>query len=174
VDFEACFRIIEATSAEDYKKSKDGWRPKAKQKEMRLLDLKYLLVKRDGHVEGFTSFMPTYEDHYPVIYCYEIHLLPGLKGCVNALKPRPAKIRLTNLPRSGMGKLLMGLLDIVAANIKGVEKVMLTVFLRNDKAVQFYRKIGFKIDRYSPLPRVLRDGRIVEESYIILSKAVSR
>jgi hypothetical protein len=79
-DFEACFRLIEFTSAEDYKRSKDGWKPRAKKKEMRLLDLKYFLVKHDNNVEGFISFMPTYEDDYPVIYCYEIHLNPKLQG----------------------------------------------------------------------------------------------
>jgi hypothetical protein len=84
-DFEACFRLIEAFSAEDYKKSKGGWRPNAKRKEMKLLDLKYLLVKRGDHLEGFVSFMPTYEDGYPVVYCYEIHLDPLLQGCVKSI-----------------------------------------------------------------------------------------
>jgi hypothetical protein len=79
-DFEACFHLIEFTSAADYKNSKDGWKPRSKRKEMKLLDLKYLLVKRDDHVEGFVSLMPTYEDDYPVIYCYEIHLSPALQG----------------------------------------------------------------------------------------------
>lgn len=79
-DFEACFRLIELTSAADYKNSKDGWKPKSKRKEMKLLDLKYLLVKRDNNAEGFVSLMPTYEDGYPVIYCYEIHLSPALQG----------------------------------------------------------------------------------------------
>lgn len=79
-DFEACFRLIEFTSSSDYKNSKDGWKPRSKRKEMKLLDLKYLLVKRDNKVEGFVSLMPTYEDGYPVIYCYEIHLSPALQG----------------------------------------------------------------------------------------------
>lgn len=52
---------------------------------MKLLDLKYLLVKRDGKVEGFVSFMPTYEDEYPVIYCYEIHLGEELRVYVEFL-----------------------------------------------------------------------------------------
>lgn len=47
---------------------------------MKLLDLKYLLIKRDAKVEGFLSFMPTFEDGYPVIYCYEIHLSSALQG----------------------------------------------------------------------------------------------
>ena len=49
---------------------------------MKLLDLKYFLVKRDSNseTEGFISFMPTHEDGYPVIYCYEIHLATTLRG----------------------------------------------------------------------------------------------
>jgi len=76
-ELDACFHLIETTSAEDYKKSKAGWKPRSKRKEMKLLDLKYLLVKRDNRVEGFLSLMPTYEDDYPVIYCYEVHLSPA-------------------------------------------------------------------------------------------------
>jgi len=50
---------------------------------MKLLDLKYLLVKNDaGEVDGFCSFMPTYEDDIAVIYCYEIHLSDSLQGFV--------------------------------------------------------------------------------------------
>jgi N-alpha-acetyltransferase 40 len=79
-DFEDCFHLIEFTSLTDYKNSKDGWKPRSKRKEMKLLDLKYLLVKRANNVEGFLSLMPTYEDGYPVIYCYEIHLSPALQG----------------------------------------------------------------------------------------------
>ena len=57
---------------------------------MKLLDLKYLLVKRDdGKVEGFVSFMPTYEDGYLVIYCYEIHLGEELRGYAFSPTPSP-------------------------------------------------------------------------------------
>ncbi len=47
---------------------------------MKLLDLKYFLIKQGSKVVGFVSFMPTYEDDYPVIYCYEIHLSSALQG----------------------------------------------------------------------------------------------
>jgi hypothetical protein len=79
-DFEAGFRLIELTSAESYRNSSAGWKPAAKKKEMRLLDLKYFLVKRNDQLEGFVSFMPTHEDGYRVIYCYEIHLAAALRG----------------------------------------------------------------------------------------------
>lgn len=79
--FEACFKLIESTSSVDYKKSKDGWKPRSKRKEMALLDLKYFLLKnKEGVIEGFCSFMPTYEDGIAVIYLYEIHLGKVLQG----------------------------------------------------------------------------------------------
>ena len=81
-DLNACFNLVKTTSSEDYKKSKGGWKPKSKMKEMKLLDLKYILVKEyeKKEVIGFLSFMPTYEDDYPVIYCYEIHLEDQYRG----------------------------------------------------------------------------------------------
>jgi len=83
-EFDACFHLVEFTSSADYKKSKDGWKPRSKRKEMKLLDLKYLLVKRGAEVQGFVSIMPTYEDDYPVLYIYEIHLSSALQGKVFA------------------------------------------------------------------------------------------
>ncbi|KAH8816404.1 hypothetical protein F5884DRAFT_818472 [Xylogone sp. PMI_703] len=122
-DFEACFKLVEQTSSEDYRKSEKGWKPNAKRKEMKLLDLKYILVKRDGQVKGFVSLMPTYEDDYPVIYCYEIHLSTELQG--------------------------------------------------NQKALRFYQKLGYSKDEFSPAPRILRNGTVVEPDYIILSRKIN-
>ncbi|KAH8779445.1 acyl-CoA N-acyltransferase [Hyaloscypha sp. PMI_1271] len=150
-DFEACFHLIEFTSSTDYKNSKDGWKPRSKRKEMKLLDLKYLLVKRDSNVEGFVSLMPTYEDGYPVMYCYEIHLSPALQG-------------------TGLGTALMNLVGEIAARIPGTEKVMLTCFTSNVRGVKFYERLGYAKDEFSPPPKVLRNGTKVEAEYVILSK----
>ncbi|RDW82512.1 hypothetical protein BP6252_03624 [Coleophoma cylindrospora] len=142
-DFTACFKLIELTSSQDYKKSKDGWKPRSKRKEMKLLDLKYLLVKLNDSLEGFVSFMPTYEDDYPVIYTYEIHLTTTLRG-------------------TGLASHLMKQLEKVATRIPGIEKLMLTCFTSNERAVQFYQKLGYSKDEYSPPPRQLRDGTKIE------------
>lgn len=80
-ELEACFRLVEQTSGDDYRKSSVGWHPAAKRKEMRSRDLRYILVQRaGGAVEGFTSLMPTHENYEAVVYCYEIHLVPELQG----------------------------------------------------------------------------------------------
>ncbi|TVY59650.1 hypothetical protein LSUE1_G006604 [Lachnellula suecica] len=119
-EFDACFHLIEFTSSADYRKSKDGWKPRSKRKEMKLLDLKYLLVK------------------------------------------------------TGLGTVLMRLVESIAVKIPSTEKVMLTCFTCNEKAVRFYGKAGFSKDEFSPPPKTLRNGTKVEEEYVILSKAVSR
>lgn len=80
-DLKACFNIVEFTSGEDYKNASVGWHPGMKKKEMKSPDLRYILVKDGGGtVRGFTSLMPTFENHEPVLYCYEVHLLPELQG----------------------------------------------------------------------------------------------
>lgn len=60
-----------------------GWKPAQKIVEMESPELRYVLVKDPGGVvRGFTSLMPTYEEGKPVVYCYEIHLKPELRGYV--------------------------------------------------------------------------------------------
>lgn len=61
----------------------------------------------------------------------------------------------------------------VAESIAGVEKVMLTCFVSNDKARRFYEKLGFEKDEFSPRDRKLRGGKIVTSDYVILSRRVN-
>ena len=156
IDFESCFNLIETTSSADYANSGTGWSPIKKRREMRLPDLRYLLLKRgntvpgDSLVEGFLSFMVTYEDGHEVIYCYEIHLTQDLQGC-------------------GIGKRLMRIVEEVGHKI-GLKKVMLTVFVCNRQALKFYERLGYDEDDYSPEPRKLRGGVIKKPDYMILSK----
>ena len=77
------------------------------------------------------------------------------------------------LDRTGLATALMRLLEGIAAALPGTAKMMLTCFTNNRRALQFYHKLGYSQDEYSPQPRVLRDGTRVESEYIILSKAVS-
>ncbi|KAL1901720.1 hypothetical protein Cpir12675_000227 [Ceratocystis pirilliformis] len=105
-------------------------------------------------LHGFISFMPTIEDGYAVVYCYEIHLVQALRG-------------------SGLGAQLISLLKDVARGITGVEKVMLTCFTSNHKAREFYSGVGFMVDDFSPQPRKMRSGKVLWPEYLILSWEVS-
>ncbi|KAF4963942.1 hypothetical protein FSARC_8077 [Fusarium sarcochroum] len=151
-DLEACYNLVDETSGADYRNSSLGWHAAVKKKEMRSPDLRYILVKDgDDSIRGFTSFMPTFENHEPVVYCYEIHLKTELQG-------------------TGLGKKLMGYFMDVAENIPTVEKAMLTCFVSNKAALKFYEKLGFTKDDYSPRERKLRGGKVVIPDYVILSR----
>ncbi|KAJ4291451.1 hypothetical protein N0V88_006046 [Collariella sp. IMI 366227] len=151
----ACLKLIEQTSRNDYENSSGKWHPGKKLKEMKSPELRYVLVreKETQLIRGFTSLMPTYEEGTPVIYCYEIHLNPGLQG-------------------TGLGALLMSFHSTVAVNLSPVTKVMLTCFLSNQRGLEFYRKLGFETDEISPVPRKLRFGKTFNPDYVILSKRV--
>jgi ribosomal protein S18 acetylase RimI-like enzyme len=164
-DLEACLNLIELTSGDAYAASGGGWSRPAKRKEMKLPDMKYLIVRGEssadaadepsssrGGVLGFLSFMVTYEDGMEVVYCYEIHLSPTARG-------------------TGLGRLLMGRMEEIGRRV-GLVKAMLTVFKSNATAREFYRRCGYVVDEFSPKPRRLRNGTVKEFDYEILSKSL--
>ncbi|KAA8649020.1 N-terminal L-serine N(alpha)-acetyltransferase NAT4 [Aspergillus tanneri] len=158
-DFEACFNLIQLTSSSAYTGSSFGWSPSKKRKEMRLPDMRYMILRKglrdvspnpSGHPLGFLSFMVTYEDGKEVIYCYEIHLAPAVQG-------------------QGLGEQLMRRFENIGRRV-GLEKAMLTVFKSNTQAMRFYDKLGYTEDEFSPKPRRLRNGLVKEPDYRIMSK----
>ncbi|CAG8228516.1 unnamed protein product [Penicillium salamii] len=150
-DLEACLDLVEETSSAAYASS-SGWSRTKKRKEMKLPDMKYMIVRGSGRVNGFLSFMVTYEDGKEVVYCYEIHLAGDMRG-------------------RGLGGMLMGRMEGVGRAV-GVEKAMLTVFKSNGVANRFYERLGYGVDEYSPGPRRLRNGTVKEPDYLILSKGL--
>lgn len=168
--FEACFKLIEDSSANDYKTSEMKWSSAKKKREMILPDMRYIVLSENTSTSvlpsesvpdgkgtlktlGFISFMLTYEDNLEVLYVYEIHLDVELRS-------------------QGVGTVLMTLVESIGRKA-GVEKCMLTVFKSNRKAVKWYQRCGYDIDAYSPGPRILRNGKVKESSYSILSKPLT-
>jgi ribosomal protein S18 acetylase RimI-like enzyme len=149
---EACLTLIELTSAEDYRHSETKWSVAKKRKEMKLPDMKYIVLTTT-EVVGFISFMITYEDGYEVAYIYEIHLQPKCQG-------------------KGMGKKLVEVVEVIGRKV-GVTKAMLTVFTSNRRALDWYGHLGYREDEFSPGPRRLRNGTVKEATYKILSKPLS-
>jgi N-alpha-acetyltransferase 40 len=156
---DACLDLVEETSADDYRRSETGWSRSKKRKEMKLPDLRYLLVastpapgteQSDFELAGFVSFMATYEDGYEVIYIYEIHFTSQWR-------------------RKGIGRLLMSLIESLGAEM-GLSKSMLTVFKSNTHAAAWYQRLDYVVDEFSPPARRLRSGAVKEPTYVILSK----
>ncbi|QIW98083.1 hypothetical protein AMS68_003601 [Peltaster fructicola] len=164
-DFEACFDLIKTTSMSDYKASSMDWKPDHKKREMKDPLMHYLLVRRQSspsdlkeptatpEIEGFLSFMLTYDSHpcVPVLYVYEIHLAESARG-------------------TGLGARLLSICETLAQKV-AVSKVMLTCFLSNNNARQFYDYHGYTRDPVSPEDRRTRNTT-VKADYIIMSKDV--
>ena len=51
-------------------------------------------------------------------------------------------------------------------------RVTLACFVANAHAMRFYAGMGFNPAEYSPGRRVLRDGRVVEPDFVILTRVV--
>lgn len=167
--FDSCFKLIQESSAADYAASEVKWSAPSKRREMVLPDMRYLVLRgkaeddnvtlsagqlADQETLGFVSFMITYEDGFEVLYVYEIHLCEDFRG-------------------QGVGTLLMNIVEDIGRKA-GVEKCMLTVFKSNKKAVKWYERCGYTLDDFSPRPRVLRNGRFQQPTYLILSKTFLR
>ncbi|KAG0240340.1 hypothetical protein BGW41_007053 [Actinomortierella wolfii] len=87
-----------------------------------------------------------------VVYCYEIQVKEEYQGL-------------------GIGAYLLGALEHICRETK-LEKVMMTVFKANKRAIKFYiDKLGYKYDEISPCVYLTR-GRASRFDYEILSKVV--
>lgn len=151
-DLDDCFCLIETTSKSDYAASSIGWKPRAKRREMRLPEMKYLLLRWLDELVAFASFMLTFEDGFEVVYCYEIHITAAQRG-------------------HGLGRMLMDIVHHVGERA-GMSKAMLTVFASNRAALSFYKSLGYSLDASSPKPQVTRGGS-KQSHYVILSRALS-
>ena len=161
-DLERCLTLVERTSGAAYRNSNIGWSATKKRAEMKLPDMKYLLFTTNEGFAGYSpsyriqvvcSFMLTYEDGNPVIYIYEIHMKPKLRG-------------------RGVGQKLMGMVEDIGRDA-GVKKSMLTVFMCNVSGRSWYERMGYMVDEFSPSPRVLRGGKVKEPDYVILCNDLS-
>lgn len=159
VEMSSCLSLVESTSRQDYENSSWGWRPRRKRREMREPEMWYLLVSMvhdiaqpaNHSIDGFLSFMITHDSDPPVpaLYIYEIHLAERLR-------------------KVGLGAHLMQSAEKIAEKI-GLQKVMLTCFLSNAKALGFYKKRGYAADACSPEARRTR-SKVVEPDYVIMSR----
>ena len=166
-ELQDCLKLVRSTSEDGYKNSSLGWSSKQKLHEMQESDMRFLLVRqasetnsepaphdRISEMVGFLSFMLTVEDEIEVVYCYEVHLLPSLRG-------------------QRIGETLMHIMEDTG-RAAGMVKAMLTVFTSNVGARKFYERIGYTLyDEEAPPPRKRLRSRMTEPqkpTFVILAK----
>ncbi|KAJ5486118.1 hypothetical protein N7530_000418 [Penicillium desertorum] len=191
-DLEACLDLVEQTSSEAYIASSVGWSRPKKRKEMKLPDMKYLILrdmpndssgssrqfpggKQSDVADNNALSSPKESDEsVPPAGTGSPNVLGFLSFMVTYEDGKEVvycyEIHLSPTARGrGVGKLLMGRMEGIGRAV-GLEKSMLTVFKSNEPARRFYERLGYEVDEYSPRPRKLRNGTIKDVDYLILSK----
>ncbi|KAK4862483.1 hypothetical protein LT330_002616 [Penicillium expansum] len=191
-DLEACLELIEQTSSEAYMASPAGWSRTKKRKEMKLPDMKYLILRdtpdssdSNGQVPGEKQIdiadknapsPPSKEsdDSISSSGAASLNVLGFLSFMVTYEDGKEVvycyEIHLSPKARGrGVGNLLMSQMEGIGRAV-GLEKSMLTVFKSNEIARRFYDRLGYEVDEYSPQPRMLRNGTVKDVDYLILSK----
>ncbi|KAJ5498133.1 Acyl-CoA N-acyltransferase [Penicillium expansum] len=191
-DLEACLELIEQTSSEAYMASPAGWSRTKKRKEMKLPDMKYLILRdtpdssdSNGQVPGEKQIdiadknapSPSSKESDESISssgAASLNVLGFLSFMVTYEDGKEVvycyEIHLSPKARGrGVGNLLMSQMEGIGRAV-GLEKSMLTVFKSNEIARRFYDRLGYEVDEYSPQPRMLRNGTIKDVDYLILSK----
>ena len=175
-----CLDLFQANMGDLYRNSRWGLNLDEKREEFRHKKARFLLVRatRNNSIQekpsaaaeqeeeeaspsssddvsslaAFVHFRFCYDDddspEAAVLYVYEIQVAPAHR-------------------RRGLGRRLMAVVESVARAVD-LPLVMLTVFKKNEAALQFYqKKLGYQIDPSSPS----QHGELVED-YEILSKQI--
>ena len=187
-DITQCLTLVAETSSHDYAKSSMGWSVSRKRKEMRLPDLRYVLLKPlrrlgkgdqdenededDVEVRNGASHKEagTQED--------EGEILGFMSFMITYEDGREViylyEIHLVERLRGrGVGAKLLKMFED-AGRAAQVQKAMMTVFRANGGALRLYEKLGYREDEYSPRPKKLRGGIVREADYVIWSKNLKR
>lgn len=187
-DLEGCLDLVELTSSEAYATSGVGWSRSKKRKEMKLPDMKYLIVRdpepsaAERESARSDADRPDKELSRPEENPHPTAKKSGVIGFLSFMVTYEDgkevvycyEIHLSPTARGrGLGGFLMSRMEEIG-RLVGLEKAMLTVFKSNEMARQFYERGGYEVDEYSPQPRRLRNGTIKEFDYLILSKKLQR
>ncbi|KAJ7254039.1 acyl-CoA N-acyltransferase [Mycena haematopus] len=142
--------MFEANMRTMYRGSSFGWHPPTKQKELFNRLSRFILVYANDSdsLVAFTAFRFEFEDEDDdpnILYCYDLQVSKTSQ-------------------RNGLGSALMNQLAKIGVDF-GMDKIMLTVFKANTRALKFYTDFGFETDISSPNDED-------EEDYKLLCKSL--
>ena len=128
-----CFELVKENLKQMYEET-IGWNDDSKLKEMQNPNMHFFVVNDEkSNLLAFCSFTEEYGtevENQWIIYCYEIQV-----------RSQYQKLKI--------GTLLMNWLEQRAKDL-GAFGIMLTCFCKNEIAMRFYQKRGYKIDQSSP------------------------
>eukprot|EP00026_Physarum_polycephalum_P014488 Phypoly_transcript_15006.p1 GENE.Phypoly_transcript_15006~~Phypoly_transcript_15006.p1 ORF type:complete len:173 (+),score=17.25 Phypoly_transcript_15006:424-942(+) len=134
---------------EQWYKTAWGWSDSKKLNELQDPDSRFLVAFEVGSrkPKAFMHFRFVFENEVEVLYVYELQAESDIRS-------------------KGVGRLMMKLSELIAIKYQ-MKKVMLTCFIKNDRAIQFYlKKLNYEIDEISPSKSIEEN----EITYEILSR----
>lgn len=144
-----CFKVTEETSADMARATSIGWDSDRKLAEMREEHMRHLVIQSaTGSPVAFSSFMVSEEDGIDVIFVYDIHVVAESR-------------------RKGYAATLMQVMEEVGCLTK-MKEVMLSVFVANPGAIEFYSKQGYtkyKDEKHPKERKRLRPGYVIPEDW---------
>ena len=150
-DLGKCFGLLKENMEEMYKASSWGWNESQKRSELKEPATRYLLIHDDSNLVAFLSFQIEVEFEVPIFYLYEIQVSESHRG-------------------KGLGQSLLTVFKGLAQTLQ-IQKLMMTVFTSNTRAIDLYTRLGFTTDPSSPSTRRLRTS-LHSPDYKILSTLV--
>lgn len=153
VRVESFVDMIDATMGELYTKHRGRHWKMEKLVEAREPGLVYIWLQDQSAIVGYLSVKVVLNEGQNVLYLYEIHIDPAAHG-------------------RGWGSHLISCYHRLALRIAKptpLDSTCLTVFADNDRALKWYRDLGYKLAENSPTDRKLR-GSIKRPSYYILAR----
>lgn len=162
------FLALLADNLDDYYVKREGrdWKT-SKFTEMQEPGLVYAWCSIDNVLVGFILFKLCQDGDSRVLYLYEIHVdqkYHHLKYGTKLIKS------LHNLAKS-----LHTYIDSsspLSAYFLNIKYTQLTVFSDNEKALSWYKRLGYTYNHGSPLPSTLRNGKVINPEYFILEKLI--
>lgn len=153
-EFQWAFDLTKSNMETMYEASSWGWSDKKKKEEMSEESAWYLIAKDENEKGvGLSHFRFDLDNDVEVLYCYEIQIENEHRN-------------------KGLGKFFIQILQLLAHRYK-MQKVMVTVFKDNEKALDFFlKRLKFETDETSP--RIYDPLHPEDYSYEILSKLVAK
>ncbi|EPX70909.1 histone N-acetyltransferase [Schizosaccharomyces octosporus yFS286] len=148
------FALVKENMQTLYENSVLSWDEEEKWKEMSMDTLHYVCLYTIEHHKliGFMSFEETIEADLPCLYLYELQITKDMR-------------------RKGCGSWLMKQLTRIAEQ-RRIPYLFLTVFGKNEQALQFYHRFHFSPHATSPQPKKFRSGKVVHPDYYIMYSRV--
>lgn len=156
--------VINSAMGQMYVSHKGRMWPEEKLQELLEPGLVFVWYAHAAHIASFVAFKIVEEDNGKALYLYEIQVVPACQHALWGRKLMAAFHLLALVANSKSTSALPQCEHLVT------ERTSLTVFADNDRAFEWYSRMGYALAPGSPENRILRSGNVVKPDYYLLTR----